>query len=100
MKNKFQSFAAQIYVLIKYFKLTVQYVGCYGGSVGDCLILFLYFWPVSRYRMIQDGGIWINHQRTDSPEQVLIPGHHILANGLTLIRVGKKNFYILKWLNL
>ncbi|KAG5274049.1 hypothetical protein AALO_G00158590 [Alosa alosa] len=52
------------------------------------------------YRMVQDGGVWINHQRTESPQQVLTPGHHILANGLTLIRVGKKNYYILKWLNL
>ncbi|XP_062403033.1 tyrosine--tRNA ligase, mitochondrial-like [Sardina pilchardus] len=52
------------------------------------------------YRMVRDGGVWINHQRTDSPEQVLTPGLHILTNGLTLIRVGKKNFYILKWLNL
>ncbi|KAG7455785.1 hypothetical protein MATL_G00244720 [Megalops atlanticus] len=52
------------------------------------------------YRMVTEGGVWINHSRADNPEQVLIPGQHILANGLTLLRVGKKNFYILKWLNL
>ncbi|XP_061109067.1 tyrosine--tRNA ligase, mitochondrial [Conger conger] len=52
------------------------------------------------YRMVTDGGVWINHSREENPEQVLIPGQHILANGLTLLRVGKKNFYIIRWLNL
>ncbi|XP_030628027.1 tyrosine--tRNA ligase, mitochondrial [Chanos chanos] len=51
------------------------------------------------YHMITQGGVWINHQRTDIPEQVLIPGQHILSNGLSLIRVGKRNFYLLKWLS-
>ncbi|CAI5665359.1 tyrosine--tRNA ligase, mitochondrial [Oreochromis niloticus] len=52
------------------------------------------------YQMVSDGAVWINHTRTDNPEQVLIPKLHILANGLTLLRVGKKNFYIIKWLSL
>lgn len=52
------------------------------------------------YRMVTEGGVWINHSRADNPDQVLIPGQHILANGLTLLRVGKKNFYIIRWLNL
>ncbi|KAJ8401382.1 hypothetical protein AAFF_G00386130 [Aldrovandia affinis] len=52
------------------------------------------------YHMVTDGGVWINHSRANTPEQVLVPGQHILSNSLTLIRVGKKNFYILKWLNL
>ncbi|XP_065133454.1 tyrosine--tRNA ligase, mitochondrial [Paramisgurnus dabryanus] len=52
------------------------------------------------YQMIKDGGVWINHQRATNPEQVLVPGQHILANGLSLIRVGKRNFYILKWLSM
>ncbi|XP_057185266.1 tyrosine--tRNA ligase, mitochondrial [Triplophysa rosa] len=52
------------------------------------------------YQMIQDGGVWMNHQRAVNPEQILIPGQHILANGLSLIRVGKRNFYILKWLSM
>uniref|UniRef100_A0A4W5PZ38 Tyrosine--tRNA ligase n=1 Tax=Hucho hucho TaxID=62062 RepID=A0A4W5PZ38_9TELE len=34
------------------------------------------------YRMVSEGAVWINHIKTDSPEQVLIPGQHILANGL------------------
>ncbi|XP_066522922.1 tyrosine--tRNA ligase, mitochondrial [Hoplias malabaricus] len=52
------------------------------------------------YRMITDGGVWFNHQRESNPEQVLVPGQHILSNGLSLIRTGKKNFYIIKWLSL
>ncbi|XP_028815065.1 tyrosine--tRNA ligase, mitochondrial [Denticeps clupeoides] len=52
------------------------------------------------YQMVTDGGVWINHQRSSNPEQVLVTGQHVLANGLTLIRVGKRNFYIIKWLKL
>ncbi|XP_076863162.1 tyrosine--tRNA ligase, mitochondrial [Brachyhypopomus gauderio] len=51
------------------------------------------------YEMITDGGVWINHQRETNPEQVLVPGRHILSNGLSLLRVGKRNFYIIKWLS-
>ncbi|XP_051916739.1 tyrosine--tRNA ligase, mitochondrial [Hippocampus zosterae] len=52
------------------------------------------------YQMVSEGAVWLNHKRTDNPEQVLIPKLHILANGLTLLRVGKRNFYIIKWLGL
>uniref|UniRef100_A0A1A7WN42 Tyrosine--tRNA ligase n=1 Tax=Iconisemion striatum TaxID=60296 RepID=A0A1A7WN42_9TELE len=52
------------------------------------------------YRMVSEGAIWINHKRADQPEQVLIPKLHILSNGLTLLKVGKRNFYIIKWLSL
>lgn len=55
---------------------------------------------VCRYQMVSEGAVWINHTRVDKPEQVLIPKLHILSNGLTLIRVGKKNFSIIKWLSL
>uniref|UniRef100_A0A3P9HW83 Tyrosine--tRNA ligase n=1 Tax=Oryzias latipes TaxID=8090 RepID=A0A3P9HW83_ORYLA len=53
-----------------------------------------------RYQMVSDGAVWINHTRADKPEQVLVPKLHILSNGLTLLRVGKRNFYIIKWLGL
>lgn len=59
-----------------------------------------FMWLRFRYQMITDGGVWINHQRETNPEQVLIPGQQILSNGLSLIRVGKKNFYIIKWLSM
>ncbi|KAG9330782.1 hypothetical protein JZ751_022086 [Albula glossodonta] len=48
------------------------------------------------YRMITDGGVSMNHSKVTNPEQVLVPGLHILRNSLTLLRVGKKNFYVLK----
>ncbi|XP_061578480.1 tyrosine--tRNA ligase, mitochondrial [Cololabis saira] len=52
------------------------------------------------YQMVSDGAVWMNHKRADNPEQVLIPKVHILTNGLTLLRVGKRNFHIIKWLSL
>ncbi|TNN37964.1 Tyrosine--tRNA ligase, mitochondrial [Liparis tanakae] len=52
------------------------------------------------YQMVSDGAVWINHRRTDNPEQLLVPKLHILSNGLSLLRVGKKNFHIIKWLSL
>ncbi|XP_059191365.1 tyrosine--tRNA ligase, mitochondrial [Centropristis striata] len=52
------------------------------------------------YQMISAGAVWINHRQMEKPELVLIPKLHILSNGLTLLRVGKKNFYIIKWLSL
>lgn len=52
------------------------------------------------YQMVSDGAVWINHMRVDKPEQVLVPKLHILSNGLSLLRVGKKNFYIIRWLGL
>ena len=56
--------------------------------------------PFCRYRMVTEGAVWINHTRSEKPEQVLIPKVHVLSNGLSLLRVGKKNFYIIKWLGL
>uniref|UniRef100_A0A4W3IUX4 Tyrosine--tRNA ligase n=1 Tax=Callorhinchus milii TaxID=7868 RepID=A0A4W3IUX4_CALMI len=52
------------------------------------------------YQIITNGGIWINHVREAKAEQVLVLGQHILSNGLSLLRVGKKNYYIVKWLNM
>lgn len=53
-----------------------------------------------RYRMITDGGVSINHQQVTNPESVLVIGQHILKNGLSLLKIGKRNFYIIKWLQL
>ena len=52
------------------------------------------------YQMVLNGAVWINHCCADKPEQVLVPEIHILSNGLSLISVGNKNFYIIKWLQL
>ncbi|XP_022243320.1 tyrosine--tRNA ligase, mitochondrial-like isoform X1 [Limulus polyphemus] len=49
-------------------------------------------------RIIMAGGFYINHIRINNPKYVLIPGQHILPNGISVVRVGKKNYYIIKWL--
>lgn len=49
-------------------------------------------------RIISAGGFYINQNRTTNISEVLTPGVHILPNGITLLRVGKKNYYIVKWL--
>ncbi|XP_054941538.1 tyrosine--tRNA ligase, mitochondrial isoform X2 [Physeter macrocephalus] len=52
------------------------------------------------YRMITEGGVSINHRQVTNPESVLVVGQHILKNGLSLLKIGKRNFYIIKWLQL
>ncbi|KAM3926207.1 tyrosine--tRNA ligase, mitochondrial [Leptodactylus fuscus] len=52
------------------------------------------------FDMLSSGGVSFNHVRVTNPDEVLVVGQHILQNGLSLIKVGKKNFYIVKWLQL
>ncbi|XP_071625313.1 tyrosine--tRNA ligase, mitochondrial [Heliangelus exortis] len=54
----------------------------------------------SGYKKITDGGVSINGIRVTDPETVLVLGQHILKNGVSLLRIGKKNYYIIKWLQL
>ena len=39
----------------------------------------------------------INMVKTDNTEEVVTHGKHIMMNGLTVVRVGKKNYYIVEW---
>ena len=48
-------------------------------------------------RIIRAGGFYINMVRVDNTEEILTHGKHIMGNGLTVIRVGKKNYYIVEW---
>ena len=48
-------------------------------------------------RIIRAGGFSINMVKVDNTEEILTHGKHIMANGLTVIRVGKKNYYIVEW---
>ncbi|XP_042241501.1 tyrosine--tRNA ligase, mitochondrial-like isoform X1 [Homarus americanus] len=48
-------------------------------------------------RIIEAGGFYINLSRVSNPDLILVPGAHILPNGLSLLRVGKKNYYLIKW---
>lgn len=50
------------------------------------------------YRMITEDGISINHRQVTNSETVLVVGQRILKNGLWLLKIGKRNFYIIKWL--
>lgn len=49
-------------------------------------------------RIISAGGFYVNQKRAQNIAEVITQGIHILKNGLTLLRVGKKNFYIIKWM--
>lgn len=49
-------------------------------------------------RIISEGGFYINHQRVTKTDEVLTQSAHILPNNVTLIRVGKKNYYVVRWL--
>jgi tyrosyl-tRNA synthetase len=48
-------------------------------------------------RIIEAGGFFINYQRVGNFEEVIVPGIHILPNSITLARVGKKNYHLIKW---
>ncbi|XP_038211850.1 tyrosine--tRNA ligase, mitochondrial [Zerene cesonia] len=48
-------------------------------------------------RIIQAGGFYINHQRIKNINEVITQSAHILPNLISLLRVGKKNYYIVKW---
>lgn len=49
-------------------------------------------------RIMAAGGFRLNHRRTSDPNELLSRTVHILPNNLTLIRVGKKNYYVVEWL--
>lgn len=49
-------------------------------------------------RIIAAGGFYINQKRTMNPAEILSPEIHVLPNGVSLFRVGKKNYHIVKWL--
>jgi len=49
-------------------------------------------------RIINAGGFYINHSRMSNPNEAIVPGVHILKNYVSLLRVGKKNYWIVRWL--
>lgn len=66
-------------------------------------------------KVINDGGVQVNHKKLPNPHAVLVFGVHILPNRITVLRVGKwprrrrrdeldlrfrvgkKNFYMIRW---
>ncbi|KAK0087817.1 hypothetical protein PV325_014001 [Microctonus aethiopoides] len=49
-------------------------------------------------RIIPAGGFYINNSKIINVNEVITPGIHILPNNLTLVRVGKKTYHIVKWI--
>jgi tyrosyl-tRNA synthetase len=49
-------------------------------------------------RIINAGGFYINQKRSTNPAEVLSPEIHVLPNGVSLFRVGKKNYHIVRWM--
>lgn len=49
-------------------------------------------------RIISAGGFSINMKKSSNPAEIMTPDVHILPNGISIFRVGKKNFYIVKWI--
>ncbi|XP_063704809.1 tyrosine--tRNA ligase, mitochondrial [Culicoides brevitarsis] len=49
-------------------------------------------------RIISAGGFYINQKKVTNISEVICPGIHIMRNGLSLLRVGKRNYYIVKFL--
>ncbi|KAL9921257.1 tyrosine--tRNA ligase, mitochondrial [Glossina fuscipes fuscipes] len=49
-------------------------------------------------RIITAGGFYINQKRSQNIAEIISHGIHVLRNGLTILRVGKRNFYIVRWL--
>ncbi|KAH8283493.1 hypothetical protein KR018_004146 [Drosophila ironensis] len=48
-------------------------------------------------RIINAGGFYVNQKRVQNIAEVISTGIHILRNGVSLLRVGKRNFYIVRW---
>ncbi|XP_030745295.1 tyrosine--tRNA ligase, mitochondrial isoform X2 [Sitophilus oryzae] len=49
-------------------------------------------------RIISAGGFYVNQQKVQNPNEVVNANAHILKNNTSVIRVGKKSYYIVKWL--
>ncbi|XP_065210096.1 tyrosine--tRNA ligase, mitochondrial isoform X1 [Planococcus citri] len=48
-------------------------------------------------RIMDAGGFYINMQKVKNIDEVLSQSVHVLPNNITLARVGKKNYWIVKW---
>ena len=71
-------------------------------SAGLCLIDFAmkigcFKSEADAARIIEAGGFYVNQVRRRNAEEVVMPGTHVLPNQTTLVRVGKKNYYIIEW---
>lgn len=49
-------------------------------------------------RIIEAGGFYINYQKVTNTEEMIVPGIHIMRNNISLLRVGKKNYHVVRWM--
>lgn len=49
-------------------------------------------------RIIEAGGFYINYAKVTNLREVIVPGIHILPNNVTLLRVGKKTYHVVRWI--
>jgi len=47
--------------------------------------------------LIRAGGLRINGQVVDIPHEILISDIHVLINDLTLLTVGKRRHFVIRW---
>ncbi|XP_050098184.1 tyrosine--tRNA ligase, mitochondrial [Anopheles aquasalis] len=48
-------------------------------------------------RIISAGGFSINFKKVKNVAEVLVPSVHMISNKVSLLRVGKRNYYIVQW---
>lgn len=48
-------------------------------------------------RIMAAGGFYVNQARARNIEEVVVSSVHILRNGVSLLRVGKRNYYLVNW---
>ncbi|XP_052768093.1 tyrosine--tRNA ligase, mitochondrial-like [Mya arenaria] len=49
-------------------------------------------------RVTREGGVYINKVRVTDPSIALTLGEHILPNNITLLRIGKKSYHVVRWI--
>ncbi len=62
-----------------------------------CMKIKCFGRKVDAERIIRGGGLYVNQERVTDPELILVRNEHVLPTNRTLIRVGKKAFYLITW---
>lgn len=81
------------------FGLRLVYTAYSARPISSLLLLpiNLSFISDDAIRIIKAGGFYINHHRINKIDEVITQSAHILPNLISLLRVGKRNHYIVKW---
>ncbi|CAG5132949.1 unnamed protein product, partial [Candidula unifasciata] len=62
-----------------------------------CLRIKCFKEELTAKKIIKEGGLYINQQRVTQQDHTMRDGEYILPSNITLVRVGKKNYHIVKW---